>query len=507
MALAQITQLGGLQGTLDLSKYPGAQWMDANPGGGSEGAPATEAGWYMPQYSEGSYVGNVRVPDDQGPMTYDKFMALSPQQRHDFLIQGDVTQYGYAPEYGYAANLRNIVPDANSWLPLSVDQYRTILGSSGIDPSMAQGIASNLGGILDDQNRARQVTNKDRLAMAGAIATAAMAGGAGFAGAIGAGAGAGAGAAEGASAGGTLAGGGLEAGGGLAGLEGGSAFVSGLGPATGAIEGAPIIGGAGLPELSGVAAGSEPFIGAGGGLYDGIGLSSGAGGAMDMAGSAAVPSGAGGTGAGSIFEGGSASGGATAAGGAGAAAGGGTALSRFLDGTATTADYLSLGGGLGAAGLGAYAANQQTQAYTDLANKYMAMGAPYRQKLSDLYANPSSYLSSSEVQVPVQQGTDALARALSVKGNPIGSGTALQELQNYSANQLFGRLGEEKNRLAGYGGLVSYNAAAPGASQAAIGAQGGIYNSIGYGLGQLTNPPSSLEQSLRAFRGGLGSLT
>src|SRR4051812_7948370 len=100
---------------------------------------------WIPGYSEGSYVGQVEVPDDEGPMTYDKFMALTPLQRHDYLIQGDSTQYGHPLEYGYAANLRNVVPDdAHANATLSADQYRTILSSSGLDPAMAQGIASNL---------------------------------------------------------------------------------------------------------------------------------------------------------------------------------------------------------------------------------------------------------------------------------------------------------------------------------------------------------------------------
>ena len=119
----------------------------------------------------------------------------------------------------------------------------------------------------------------------------------------------------------------------------------------------------------------------------------------------------------------------------------------------------------------------------------MNMGAPYRGRLADLYSNPSAFLNSPEVQVPVQQGTNALARALSVQGNPIGSGTALQELQNYSSNQLFGRLGQEKDRLAGFGGLSAYNQAAPGAANNAIDANYGVYGALGKGAANIFNPP------------------
>lgn len=94
-----------------------------------------------------------------------------------------------------------------------------------------------------------------------------------------------------------------------------------------------------------------------------------------------------------------------------------------------------------------------------------SVGAPYRDRLAGLYADPSSFLSSPEVMAPVQQATDALARALSVKGNPAGSPAAMSEIQNYAANQLFGRLGQEKDRLAQFGGLSAFNqsgAAVPG---------------------------------------------
>ena len=108
-------------------------------------------------------------------------------------------------------------------------------------------------------------------------------------------------------------------------------------------------------------------------------------------------------------------------------------------------DWGRIASGAGSAALGMYGANQSADAMERISDKYMNLGAPYRQKLSDLYANPDSFLTSKEVTTPVQQGTDALARALSVKGNPTGSGNALQEMQNYSSNMLFGKLGDEKN--------------------------------------------------------------
>ena len=221
-------------------------------------------------------------------------------------------------------------------------------------------------------------------------------------------------------------------------------------------------------------------------------FSGGAAGAGGMAGAEAL--GAMGTEAGLGF-GGAAS---TLPGVASASGAGGLAQALGLTDGRTTAQIVgSALPGL----LGAYGASQQANAYGNLANQYMGMGAPYRDRLAALYANPESFLTSKEVQIPVQQGTDALARALSIQGNPAQSGTALQELQNYSANQLFGRLGQEKDRLAGFGGLSAYNQAAPTAAGAEINANKGIYDAIGAGAADVLNPPKTLQQLLKELGG------
>ena len=176
---------------------------------------------------------------------------------------------------------------------------------------------------------------------------------------------------------------------------------------------------------------------------------------------------------------------AGAAGTAGAVGGAASALAP----TVGLPGWAQIAAGAIPAAIGAYASNQQANSYEGLARDYMNMGAPYRSKLSDLYANPSGFLNSPEVTVPVQQGTNALARALSVNGNPMGSGTALQELQNYSSNQLFSRLGQEKDRLAGFGGLSAYNQAAPQASANAIDANYNTYAALGRGSANVFNPP------------------
>lgn len=172
-----------------------------------------------------------------------------------------------------------------------------------------------------------------------------------------------------------------------------------------------------------------------------------------------------------------------------------------------------------------------------------AQGAPFRDRYSALEKDPSSYLSSPEVQAAVGQGTNALARSLSAKvGNPIENPTALGDLQGYATNTLFGKLGEEKNRLAqlGWGGPYgSAGATIPGigtslpsgvsgpipgigtsltgtpstgsntlgtgvydASKAATGADSNLWNSLGLGLQRVFDPqPTSLADLLKSLSG------
>lgn len=589
-------------------------------------APQSPGGrlWGM-QFSGGNDADGNMLPNPAGQLTYDSFMAASPQEQQQYFQYAasiSPTQAGAA-----LANISN----GRDGQALGPEQLRNIL--SRIDPTLAQAVSSGYQGVMTRQQQSYQDRDFGDALLDYPIAPLLLAGGAGLANALGFGA-----AAEGvtASGGATAAGAsgleslsGIDLGleslpfttspslaelGGLIGADGlpvaaagaAGAGSSGLlnlgaesfaGPATGAIESAPVIGAAGAPEVSAIASGAGPFVpttfGAGmaGGLSQllsgipgvgiesaagnvagesflgpatgtaeaapGVGLESAAGGASaplgasesfagpatgstlepglqgsgaiaNSVGAAGTPiasgvaSGAGpfvptsilgATGAGALSNllapaptsMGNASGGGT---GPAATTGGGSPLANLLG---VNPDLVSVLGGLGAAGLGMAGANQQADAMREIAarddariREMMGFGAPYRQRLADLSANPGSYLSSPEVQTSVQQGTDALARALSVRGNPAGSGTALQEIQNYSANQLFGKLGQEKDRLAGFGGLTAYNTAgAQGPNLApslgAAQAQGGIYDSLGYGLGQLTQQRSSLSNLLRGL--------
>jgi hypothetical protein len=174
---------------------------------------------------------------------------------------------------------------------------------------------------------------------------------------------------------------------------------------------------------------------------------------------------------------------------------------KILNGTATAADWLSVLGTAAPGLLAAYASNQQADAIKDAAaqqqaryDEFKAMGAPYRTRLSDLFKDPNAFLSSPEVRTPVDLATQSWSRALSAKhGNPIESMTALGELQDRSSNLLFSRLGEEKDRLAGFGGLSAYNSAGASgntlaATLAGINAGGGVWGGLGRAAGDVFNP-------------------
>jgi hypothetical protein len=243
--------------------------------------------------------------------------------------------------------------------------------------------------------------------------------------------------------------------GGTAALSGAESFV---GPATGAVESAPVINVAGGPTVSAVASGAGPFVPVVGGM---TGLSNAVSGALNTLG-------------------GNASGGGTAAGAAG---------SLF----APNGQFNPLS--LIPAGLGAFASNQQADAIRELANQSRADRAPFLNKSLQYLNDPNSYATG-----PGAAMLDANLRRLSVGGNPIGDpaklGIATQAgLQDWRNSVLgFGNLGlagEDTRAQLGLG---------------AVQADSNVWNSIGSGIAQLTNPQKSIEDMLKGFKfGSLGN--
>src|SRR3990167_1913332 len=182
--------------------------------------------------------------------------------------------------------------------------------------------------------------------------------------------------------------------------------------------------------------------------------------------------------------------GSPGAGTVGQAAGAGTALSRIIDGTGTTADWVSVLGTAGATGLGMFSSNQQANTLERLAAENRADRAPYLAASQSWLADPESYVAGPGAAA--MKGTLA---GLSAKfGNPIGSPTAMA-ISNEAA------LRDWRDAVTGFGnmGLSGADTRANlgiGAAQA----QGNIYGNLAGGISEIINPPRSLADLLREYK-------
>lgn len=180
--------------------------------------------------------------------------------------------------------------------------------------------------------------------------------------------------------------------------------------------------------------------------------------------------------------------------------GGSSLVSRFLNGTATSDDYLSAGGKLLATALGVYGANKQAGDFRTLANTYDQYGAPSRARFE-----ASMTPGFDPNMIPGYKGAvDTAMKAMLAKlsagsGNPFGnpgglidankqiiSGTALpaiQEFQRLNANTGFG---------SSMNGALNLNTQA-------IGADAGSLNALGYGLNQATQPQRTLKDIMESL--------
>lgn len=188
---------------------------------------------------------------------------------------------------------------------------------------------------------------------------------------------------------------------------------------------------------------------------------------------------------------------ANTAGSAANAATGGSAISKIIDGTATASDWASVLGNIGATGLGIAGANAQGDAFKDVYNQQMSLGAPYRDKLAATYQPGFSMADQPDFMNALNLGADAVARATSTKANTFDPG-AQMEMQKYvSGNLALPQLNTYRSQLGSFGQLGTNTAgtAALGGAQS----NAGTYNALGYGLGQLTQPESPFKGLLSQF--------
>lgn len=187
--------------------------------------------------------------------------------------------------------------------------------------------------------------------------------------------------------------------------------------------------------------------------------------------------------------------------GAGASTGASTAMSRILDGTATTADWLNVGGNLASTGLGIAGSRNAANSYNNLSREYMAFGAPSRARYEASMApgfDPNSIPGYSGAVDTASKGI--LARLAATGGNPWGNpGGLIEANKQIISGTALPAIDAYQRLNAGTGGYAGFNAAAPAAATAGIGAQGGVYNAVGSGLAGLLNPQPSLYDTLRGL--------
>lgn len=181
-----------------------------------------------------------------------------------------------------------------------------------------------------------------------------------------------------------------------------------------------------------------------------------------------------------------------------------SALGKLLSGNAGADDYAKLLGSLGSAGLGVLGANAQGNALNDVASKYLQLGAPFRDKLLNSYS-PGFDLTQQDpaFKNALDQTSDSVLRKLSTSGNPFENPGGLMQAQSYVMNNAYlPQLNTFRSQLASAGGLGTNTAGTADLSAAGTVGQG--LNSVGYGLGQLTNQ-NDLGSFLRQYSGLLGN--
>lgn len=178
----------------------------------------------------------------------------------------------------------------------------------------------------------------------------------------------------------------------------------------------------------------------------------------------------------------------------------GNALSNLApSGNAPTLGQL-LGGVITGAG-GALAADSMGDAYRDVANQYLALGAPSRARFEGSFA-PG--FMPPELNMALDTAANTSARALSTRfGNPADSPTAQAEMNKYlMGNFILPQLNTYRSQNL-TGGQLGTNIAGTG-SMAGAASQGGGWEAIGAGANQIFNPQPSLGSLFNQFSGNYG---
>lgn len=185
-----------------------------------------------------------------------------------------------------------------------------------------------------------------------------------------------------------------------------------------------------------------------------------------------------------------------------------SALQRILknDGSATAADYLSIAGSLGAGALGIAGSDAARSANNDLADKYLAYGAPSRARYEASMTPGFDANSIPGFKSAMDYGAKSSMNALSTQGNPIGSPNAWnQTLSDVTSKIGLPAIQNYQAQNANAGGISSFTPASIGATNAASTATTNMFNSAGSAINDIFNPRPSLAQTLAQYKSMLAA--
>ena len=194
--------------------------------------------------------------------------------------------------------------------------------------------------------------------------------------------------------------------------------------------------------------------------------------------------------------------GATGAGAAGVAGTAASAAGGAANPNTTFGIPNNVLGGVAQGVLGLAGADAQGNAYKDVANQYLNIGAPYRGQLAASYQPGFDLMSQPGYGDAFNRAADIASRSYSAKmGNPADNPTAQAGILNdvWSQNYL-PALSNYRGQLGQFGGLglnTSGTASLGGATST-----GDAYNAIGAGLNTALNPPTDIASLLRQLGTG-----
>ena len=279
------------------------------------------------------------------------------------------------------------------------------------------------------------------------------------------------------------------------GTAGASGLESFLGPATGSVEAAPIIGSAGAPTVSGIAEGAGAFLPVAG--LPGGGMPAAIPETDPTFGGALTQTGAGQYEALPFTPPGS----SAPLGGVPAPLSNADRVARVLRGDGSLEDVLNLGGAALPGVVGAVAANNQANSLEALTREYMAMGAPSRGRFESSFSPGFSMANEPGYKDALDQTMKAFLHKASISGNPADSPNAwMQTLQDVNSTLALPALQNYRSMNANAGGLSQFASAAPTVATGAINANANVANALGGAAADIFNPPRSLADLLRGVR-------